>query len=141
MRYGLLNDVRKLDKEGHPLMVQRFVALALPEGAPVPGLDEITAPHLQVSDDSRNGAMAAHNLNLDRPVLGLCPGAEFGPAKRWPEHHYAAVAQHWIERGGQFPIMSLGGLLLAVVVAGLVSSCAATLVAVRSPLLAALRSE
>jgi len=101
MRYGLLNDVRKLDKQRYPLMVQRFVALALPEGAPVPGLEDITAPHLQVSDDSRNGAMAAHNLNLDRPVLGLCPGAEFGPAKRWPEHHYAAVAQHWIERGGQ----------------------------------------
>ena len=52
-----------------------------------------------------------------------------------------AIAPAWIERGGQFPIMSLGGLLLAVAVAGLVSSCAATLVAVRSPLLAALRSE
>lgn len=108
MRYGLLNDVRKLDKDRYPLMVQRFVALALPEGAPVPGLEDITAPHLQVSDDSRNGAMAAHNLNLDRPVLGLCPGAEFGPAKRWPEHHYAAVAQHWIERGGQVWIFGSG---------------------------------
>ena len=52
--------------------------------------------------------MAAHNLNLDRPVLGLCPGAEFGPAKRWPEHHYAAVAQHWIERGGQVWIFGSG---------------------------------
>ncbi len=52
-----------------------------------------------------------------------------------------AIAPAWIERGGQFPIMSLGGLLLAVAVAGLVSSFAATIVAVRSPLLAALRSE
>ena len=52
-----------------------------------------------------------------------------------------AIAPAWIERGGQFPIMSLGGLLLAVAVAGLVSSGAATIVAVRSPLLAALRSE
>ena len=52
-----------------------------------------------------------------------------------------AIAPAWIERGGQFPIMSLGGLLLAVAVAGLVSSLAATIVAVRSPLLAALRSE
>ena len=52
-----------------------------------------------------------------------------------------AIAPAWIERGGQFPIMSLGGLLLAVAVAGLVSSLAATVVAVRSPLLAALRSE
>ena len=52
-----------------------------------------------------------------------------------------AIAPAWIERGGQFPIMSLGGQLLGVAVAGLVSSLAATIVAVRSPLLAALRSE
>ena len=52
-----------------------------------------------------------------------------------------AIAPAWIERGGQFPIMSLGGLLLAVAVAGLVSSLVATMVAVKSPLLAALRSE
>ena len=52
-----------------------------------------------------------------------------------------AIAPAWIERGGQFPIMSLGGLLLAVALAGLASSLAATIVAVRSPLLAALRSE
>ena len=52
-----------------------------------------------------------------------------------------AIAPAWVERGGQFPIMSLVGLLLAVAVAGLVSSLAATIVAVRSPLLAALRSE
>ena len=52
-----------------------------------------------------------------------------------------AIAPAWIERGGQFPVMSLGGLLLAVAGAGLVSSLAATVVAVRSPLLPALRSE
>ena len=52
-----------------------------------------------------------------------------------------AIAPAWIERGGQFPVASLAGLLLAVAVAGLLSSLVATVVAVRSPLLAALRSE
>ena len=52
-----------------------------------------------------------------------------------------AIAPAWIERGGQFPIVSLGGLLLAVALAGIASSLVATIVAVRSPLLAALRSE
>ncbi|EKF75439.1 ADP-heptose LPS heptosyltransferase II [Alcanivorax hongdengensis A-11-3] len=108
MRYGLLNDVRKLDKQRYPLMVQRFVALALPPRAPVPLLESISAPHLQVSDDSRAQAMKAHQLDTGRPVLGLCPGAEFGPAKRWPEHHYAAVARHWIEQGGQVWIFGSG---------------------------------
>ena len=52
-----------------------------------------------------------------------------------------AIAPAWIERGGQFPVVSLGGMLLAVAAAGLVSSLAATAAAVRSPLLASLRSE
>lgn len=52
-----------------------------------------------------------------------------------------AIAPAWIERGGQFSVLSLAGLLVAVAVAGLVSSLAATAVAVRSPLLPALRSE
>jgi hypothetical protein len=52
-----------------------------------------------------------------------------------------AIAPAWLERGGQFPIASLGALLLAVAAAGVVSSLVATVVAVRSPLLAALRSE
>ncbi len=52
-----------------------------------------------------------------------------------------AIAPAWIERGGQFPVVGLGGLLLAVAAAGLASSLAATAAAVRSPLLASLRSE
>nr|MDT0251025.1 lipopolysaccharide heptosyltransferase II [Endozoicomonas sp.] len=36
MRYGLLNDIRKLDKSQYPLMVERFIALAYPEGAELP---------------------------------------------------------------------------------------------------------
>ncbi|WOA32087.1 lipopolysaccharide heptosyltransferase II [Alloalcanivorax xenomutans] len=109
MRYGLLNDVRVLDKQRHPLMVQRFVALALPSQAAPPLLETITPPHLVVSEDSLEQALRAHGLNRDVPVLGLCPGAEFGPAKRWPEYHYAEVARDWIStRGGQVWIFGSG---------------------------------
>ena len=52
-----------------------------------------------------------------------------------------AIAPAWLERGGQFPVASLGGMLLAVAAAGFASSLAATAAAVRSPLLASLRSE
>ncbi len=52
-----------------------------------------------------------------------------------------AIAPAWLERGGQFPVVGLAGMLLAVAAAGLVSSLAATAAAVRSPLLASLRSE
>ena len=45
--------------------------------------------------------IARLGINLDKPVLGLCPGAEFGPSKRWPEAHYAAIAKQWIADGGE----------------------------------------
>ena len=44
-------------------------------------------------------------------------------------------------RGGQFPVLSLAILLASVMAAGLAASVTATAVALRSPLLSALRSE
>ncbi len=52
-----------------------------------------------------------------------------------------AIAPAWLERGSGVPIVSLAGLLFSVVAAGLSASLAATIVAVRSPLLQALRTE
>jgi heptosyltransferase-2 len=34
-------------------------------------------------------------------ILALCPGAEYGPAKRWPAQYYAEVARHKIDQGWQ----------------------------------------
>ena len=36
LRYGLLNDIRTLDKERYPLMIERFMALAFEPGASLP---------------------------------------------------------------------------------------------------------
>lgn len=99
MRYGLLNDIRHLDKNRYPLMVQRFVALAYPQGHTLP--EPIPAPHLLTRAEDQNAALSALQLNSERPVLALCPGAEFGPAKRWPSAHYAAVAAEKINQGWQ----------------------------------------
>jgi heptosyltransferase-2 len=35
----------------------------------------------------------------------LCPGAEYGPAKRWPEQHYAVVANDRLDAGWQVWLM------------------------------------
>ena len=71
-RYGLLNDVRKLDKERYPLMIERFMALAYEPGADLP--QPYPRPALQIDPQSRAAALAKFGLTLDRPVLALCPG-------------------------------------------------------------------
>ena len=100
MRQWLLNDCRRLDKQHLVMTVQRFVALALADGANLP--DPLPAPALVT--DHENGHAALQRLDLDpdkKPVLALCPGAEFGAAKKWPEAYYAAVAQEWLSQGWQ----------------------------------------
>ncbi|PYR01564.1 MAG: hypothetical protein DMF97_07260 [Acidobacteria bacterium] len=52
-----------------------------------------------------------------------------------------AIAPTVFERGGRLPLTSSGWLLVAVFAAGLLSSIVATRAALRTPLLAALRSE
>jgi ABC-type antimicrobial peptide transport system permease subunit len=52
-----------------------------------------------------------------------------------------AIAPVIFERGGRLPNISLGLLLLAILLSGAIASLVATLAALRSPLLLALRSE
>lgn len=99
MRYVLLNDLRVLDEAAYPLMVQQFVALALPKNAAPP--QQWLNPQLVVDVANRDGVVKKRALTLNQPVIALCPGAEFGPAKRWPENHYATLARHFAERGYQ----------------------------------------
>ncbi|MDZ5604093.1 lipopolysaccharide heptosyltransferase II [Pseudomonas sp. RP23018S] len=99
MRWGLLNDVRKLDKARYPLMIERFMALAYAPDAELP--KPYPRPSLQIEAGSRDAALAKFGLALDRPVLALCPGAEFGEAKRWPAEHYAEVAEALVRQGWQ----------------------------------------
>ena len=100
MRYLLLNDLRILDPERYPKMVDRFVALALANRARMP--EVMPDPKLRIHDGERQGVLERLGLSVDeRPVLALCPGAEFGPSKRWPEEHFAEVAARRIEDGWQ----------------------------------------
>ena len=52
-----------------------------------------------------------------------------------------AIAPPLVTRGSQLPVLSLGSMLLPVLVTGLTASALATIVALRSPLLPALRAE
>ncbi|MBI3570924.1 MAG: lipopolysaccharide heptosyltransferase II, partial [Gammaproteobacteria bacterium] len=87
LRYGLLNDARRLDKQKLPRTVDRFVALAL---SPDEALPEVPPPRIRADMDKARATLSRLNRQLPAtPVLGLCPGAEYGPAKRWPAENFA----------------------------------------------------
>jgi len=96
-RYGLLNDIRVLDKQRYPLMVERYIALAYEQESSLPAL----RPSLVTEADNVQNALANYALSLDKPILVLCPGAEFGPSKRWPEEYYATLSNHYLEKNWQ----------------------------------------
>ncbi|HDK37681.1 MAG TPA: lipopolysaccharide heptosyltransferase II, partial [Thiolapillus brandeum] len=101
MRYGLVNDIRKLDKSFLTMTVQRFVALAqAPGNIQVP---DILPPHLQVNPHDVQSALDALALqnSAGQRVLALCPGAEYGAAKQWPAEYYAGLAQRYADKGWQ----------------------------------------
>ena len=99
MRYWLLNDVRVLDKIKLPLMVQRFAALALQKKELLPEL--LPWPKLIIKKNICDSICQKFNLDLSRPILALCPGAEYGEAKRWPAKHFAEVAKNKLNNGWQ----------------------------------------
>lgn len=93
-RYLVLNVRHRLDEAALPLMAERYAQLAEPPGAPVHR--PLAAPQLRVDPEKRDRALAA--LDLDRrkgKVVVMCPGAEFGPSKRWPSRYFASLALHF----------------------------------------------
>ncbi len=100
-RYGVLNDWRRLDKKRLPMMAQRFTALAHPALQDAP--PDIMPPELVVRPQDVQVAMHRHALHQsehDR-LLVLCPGAEYGSAKRWPTASFAALAMFYLDQGWQ----------------------------------------
>lgn len=98
-RRGLLNDIRHLDKTLLTQTVQRFVALAFP--ATVSGVPHCPAPVFAINTAQQQQLIAQYALPENSKVLALCPGAEYGEAKRWPVTHYAQVARQKINDGWQ----------------------------------------
>ncbi|HZF20227.1 MAG TPA: lipopolysaccharide heptosyltransferase II [Burkholderiales bacterium] len=90
LRYGLLNGVHRLDEKALPLMAERYAQLAEEPGSPP--ARPLAEVGLRV--DQANLAAALKRLGLSRakPVVAFCPGAEYGPAKRWPARYFAELA-------------------------------------------------
>ena len=97
-RYVLLNDRRRLDAKATPRLVDRFAALAGSARTHVP---TPSAPVLVPDATNRSAALDSMRLRTSAPVAALCPGAEYGPAKRWPVEHFAALVGKLLALGYQ----------------------------------------
>lgn len=99
LRYGLVNDMRPLDKSRLKQTVERFVTLGLKPQTALPTV----LPQPALVAEAANAKRLQHAFKLDafKPILGLCPGAEYGEAKRWPAEYYAQVANQALEAGWQ----------------------------------------
>jgi len=102
-RYILLNDLRKLNEVSYPRMVDRFMALGLQEYDKLPS--ETPHPSLEIDEENLNRLSSKHGIDLNKPSLAFCPGAEFGPAKRWPSHYFSEVAKEFSSKGWQILLL------------------------------------
>ena len=88
MRYGLLTESYCLDKTALPKMIDRFCALLYQGNKP----NVIANPSFVIDKLNQTQLLAKLGLNLQKPLICLCPAAEYGPAKRWPAAHFAELA-------------------------------------------------
>lgn len=98
-RWPLLSR-RLIAPPGRPPMVAFYGALA------GPGFDRARRPKLHLDGAAIDAMLSAQGLSR-RAYWTFAPGAEYGPAKRWPAQHYAALARALHIRDGA-PVVLLG---------------------------------
>ena len=102
-RFGLVN--RRVSGPDPALaMSARYAALAGGAFA-----NPLPSPRLVVGEAQVVAARARHALPAGAEIIALCPGAEYGPAKRWPAEHFAALAGSLLVERPAAHVVLLGG--------------------------------
>lgn len=83
-------------------MVERYARLAAPASTRLP------SPVLRVAPTRIEEALLKFELDRARPLFIFCPGAEYGPAKRWPPRHFAELAERVVADIPRAQIVILG---------------------------------
>lgn len=99
-RYGLINHMHH-DTDPPMRMVDFYGSLAASIG-PIP------RPAMQVDQAVVDAARTRHGLTPERPYIVFAPGAEFGPAKRWPASQFAALAKLVLAHDPAVRVVMLG---------------------------------
>ena len=96
-RYGLINDIRSSKKLKKSLMVEKFAALSLCEENY--SIENLTFPELEINFANQRNFLEEFSIDYSKNTMAICPGAEFGPSKRWPAEYYAEIAIFYVNKG------------------------------------------
>ena len=112
LRFGLINlSLDNPSKVNRPPMVEHYLALSqlLNEGQSASTGSNLV-PKLNVSSTANQSVQTKLlNAKVDPAnVYVMCPGAEYGPTKRWPTSHFAQLAQKLIASNPHSQIILLG---------------------------------
>ena len=102
-RFGLLN--RCIAGPDVALaMSARYAALA-----PAGEHGAMPLPRLVFDDATLRAVRERFGFAPDDELIALCPGAEYGPAKRWPADHFAELARSLLLQRSAARVLLLGG--------------------------------
>lgn len=99
LRYGLLTDIVPLPKSLKRKTAETYFRLAR--------AGSFAPPRLTVDPVNQARLLDRHGLTAGG-FVALMPGAEYGPAKRWPSRQYAAFARAMTGRGLAVAIFGSG---------------------------------
>ena len=98
-RFALINDARPFDPVRLDQTVKRFIALGLSKDE-----DELPLPpqpSLRTDGENLRNAVQRLGLTPTAATVAIMPGAEYGPAKRWPAERFGALAARLADAGSQ----------------------------------------
>ncbi len=97
MRFGVVNNRKRLDHEVLTQTIQRFTALAYADDLKTP--PSVYHPVLTIDVANREWFIKDLNLKMNKPIIAFMPGAEYGEAKRWPTEYYRQLAEMLVSNG------------------------------------------
>jgi heptosyltransferase-2 len=106
MRYGLINLMHHDDPQHPRPMLPFYAALAGPVSSQAPV--NVPYPVVGVTAEQKAGALARIGIAPGTTIVAFAPGAEFGPAKRWPSAHFAGLARMVQAARPEIAILLLG---------------------------------